>query len=178
MEIRALRQSDDRGLFHSGDCELDRFFQKFAGQNQFRYYLGVTYVAVEGEQILGFATVAPGQLEIDELPATTRDKLPRYPLPILRLARLAVDGQAQGRGIGRKLLRFILQMSLRMAKEFGCTGVVVDAKRNAVKFYSQHGFQSLDLAEGLSEARPQPQAMFLSIRAIKAALAPGNLRTP
>ena len=111
MEIRALRQSDDRCAFCSGDEALDRFFRKYAGQNQFRHYLGVTYVAVEDSRVLGFATVAPGQLDVEELPAATRRKMARYPLPILRLARLAVDQSAQSRGLGTQLLRFVCRLA-------------------------------------------------------------------
>src|ERR1700685_3747616 len=100
MEIRALRPSDDRSVFQSDDEALDRFFRKYAGQNQFRHYLGVAYVAVEDSRVLGFATVSPGQLDVEGLPAATRTKMPRYPLPILRLARLAVDRSAQAQGPG------------------------------------------------------------------------------
>lgn len=91
MEIRILLEADDRSRFTSGDPELDRFFQWFAGQSQFRYHLGTTYVAVEGVDVVGFVTVSPGQIEIDDLPAARRHQIPRYPLPVLRLARLAVD---------------------------------------------------------------------------------------
>ena len=45
MEIRALREDDQRSEFCSGNDSLDRFFREFAGQNQFRHHLGVTYVA-------------------------------------------------------------------------------------------------------------------------------------
>ena len=76
MEIRALQEGDDRSSFRSGDADLDRFFSRFAGQNQFRHYIGVTYVAVEGSRVLGFATVAPGHVEIDRLPAPSRRGLP------------------------------------------------------------------------------------------------------
>ena len=95
MEIRILQPSDDRSLFQCGDDALNRFFRTYAGQNQFRHHLGVTYVAVERGQVVGYATVAPAQIEIDELPVTAQRKLPRYPLPVLRLARLAVDRSAQ-----------------------------------------------------------------------------------
>ena len=54
----------------TADLDLDRFFYRFAGQNQFKHYLGVTYVAVDGDAILGFATVVPGHVEIDDLPAS------------------------------------------------------------------------------------------------------------
>lgn len=166
IELRALRESDDRSPFRSGDPDLDRFFHRFAGQNQFRHYLGVTYVAVDGPRILGFTTVAPGHIEIDGLPAAARRKLPRYPLPVLRLARLAVDQSAQGQGLGAQLLRFVFHLALRMANDYGCVGVVVDAKPDAVSFYTQYGFIPLDTVEGQSDARPQPTPMFLSVRAI------------
>lgn len=170
MQIRALRASDDRSQFRSGDPDLDRFLERFAGQNQFRHYVGVTYVAVEGERILGYATLAPGQIEIEGLPAAEQGRLPRYPLPVLRLARLAVDRSAQGQGFGSLLLRFVLELAAQMADDYGCVGVVVDAKPAAVEFYTGHGFVPVDATQGASEARPQPKPMFLAMRAIKAAL--------
>jgi len=166
MEIRALREADQRSEFRSGDADLDRFFHRFAAQNQFRHYIGVTYVALDDARILGFATVAPGHVEIEGLPAAGRGKLPRYPLPVLRLARLAVDLPAQGQGLGAQLLRFVLQLATRMAGDFGCVGVVVDAKRGALEFYAKHGFIALDAVHGQSDARPRPTAMFLAMRVI------------
>lgn len=169
IEIRVLGEDDDRGGFRSGDDDLDRFFHRFAGQNQFRHHLGVTYVAVEEGRILGYATVAPGHLEIDDLPPPERRALPRYPLPVLRLARLAVDRSARGLGLGAQLLRFVLELAVQMSQEFGCVGVVVDAKPGAEGFYERFGFVSLGLLEGMSEARPSPLPMYVSLRAIQKA---------
>jgi GNAT superfamily N-acetyltransferase len=172
MEIRALRPSDDRSGFHSGDEALDRFFRLYAGQNQFRHHLGVTYVAVENGRVLGFATVAPRHVDIEDLPERVRKKLPRYPLPVLGLARLAVDRSAQSLGIGTQLLRFVLALAVRMADEVGCAGVVVDAKKGAVDFYRKYGFAPFEPIEGQSEARPRPTPMWLPIQAIKSASEP------
>lgn len=169
MEIRALRPGDDRSAFRSGDEALDRFFHRYAGQNQFRHYLGVTYVAVDGDRILGFATVAPRHVEIEDLPERARKKLPRYPVPVLGLARLAVDESAQSMGLGGLLLRFVLELAAKMADEAGCAGVVVDAKPGSIDFYSKHGFTPFEPLEGRSEARPRPTAMWLPIQMIKAA---------
>jgi GNAT superfamily N-acetyltransferase len=168
VEIRALRESDDRASFRSGDPDLDRFFHQFAGQNQFRHHLGVTYVAVEDRTILGFATVAAAHVEIDDLPVAARRKLPQYPL-VLRLARLAVDESSQGQGLGLQLLRFVLRLALQMADDYGCVGVIVDAKPDAEAFYVRYGFVPVDAVEGRSDARPAPTPMFLSIRAIRGA---------
>ena len=170
MEIRALRAGDARSAFRSGDADLDRFFQTFAGQNQFRHHIGATYVAVDDGRTFGFATVAPGQIEIDDLPAAARKKLPRYPLPVLRLARLGVDLSAQGQGLGAQLLRFVLHLAFKMADAYGCTGVVVDAKPDAVSFYANYGFIAVEAVEGQSDARPAPTPMFLAMRAIERAI--------
>ena len=169
MVIRALRPSDERAAFQSGDEALDRFFRRYAGQNQFRQYLGVTYVAVEGERILGFVTVAARHVDIEELPERVRKKLPRYPMPALGLARLAVDQSAQSKGIGGQLLRFVLELASKMADEVGCAAVVVDAKPDAVDFYGKYGFTPFEPLEGQSDARPQPTAMYLMMQEIKAA---------
>jgi GNAT superfamily N-acetyltransferase len=170
IEIRALREHDDRASFRSGNAGLDRFFQEFAGQNQFRHHLGVTYVAVDDQNILGFATVAAAHVEIEELPAAARRKLPHYPLPVLRLARLAIDQSAQGEGLGLHLLRFVFKLALQMADDYGCVGVIVDAKPDAVAFYARYGFLAVDPLEGGSDARPAPTPLFLSTRVIRDAM--------
>jgi predicted N-acetyltransferase YhbS len=172
MEIRALRPGDDRSAFYSGDEALDRFFHRYAGQNQFRHHLGVTYVAVDGARVLGFATVAPRHIDIEDLPERARRKLPRYPVPVLGLARLAVDRSAHSMGMGGQLLRFVLDLAAKLADEVGCAGVVVDAKPGAVDFYARYGFTPFQLLEGQSEARPHPTAMWLPIQAIKSAREP------
>lgn len=169
MEIRRLREQDDRSQFGSGDDDLDRFFHRFAGQNQFRHHVGVTYVAVDAQRIVGFVTVTAGQLEGDSLPVSLRRKLPGYPLPVLRLARLAVDERARGQGLGKQLLRFVVDLAARMAKDYGCVGIVVDAKRQAIEFYGKYGFVEVVAVEGVSDARPAPTPMFLAMRAIVAA---------
>jgi GNAT superfamily N-acetyltransferase len=170
MEIRALRPSDERLGFSSGDEALDRYFHRFAGQNQFRNYLGVTYIAIEDATVLAFATLAPSEIEIDALPPALQKKLPRYPLPVLRLARLAVSLHAQGQGIGLEMLKYVNVLATQMASDYGCVGVVVDAKPGAVAFYTKYGFVALDVLEGASSERPKLAIMFLSLHAIKRAM--------
>ena len=90
-DIRPLRYSDDRSGFCSGNPDLDRFLSRFAGQNQFRHHIGTTYIAAGGNTIMGFATVSASHIEIRDLPDIHKKGLPKYPLPVLRLSRLAVD---------------------------------------------------------------------------------------
>jgi len=166
IQIRVLEPGDDRGRFSSGNPDLDRFFHRFAGQNQFRHHIGVTYATVDGGDTLGFVTVAASEIAIDALPAARRGRLPRYPLPVLRVARLAVSVSARGRGIGQALLRHALRLARRTAAEIGCVGVVVDAKPEALGFYLRYGFEPLSVVEGALLDRPEPTLMFLPLSAI------------
>lgn len=166
IEVRLLRADDDRSTFRSANPDLDRFFVRYAGQNQFRHHVGVTYVAVEEGVILGFATVCPSQIEIEALPENARRRLPRYPLPVLRLARLAVSERSQGRGVGAVLLHTVFALAHEMARTVGCTGVVVDAKADVVGYYQRLGFRTMDIHGGALGDRPEPTPMYLHLSAI------------
>ena len=170
VRVRRLEHRDDRSGFRSGNIDLDRFFQRYAGQNQFRHHVGTTYVAVQGDHITGFVTVSSGEMVAEKLAKRLRKRLPAYPLPILRLARLAVDQRFQGHGIGKLLLSAILELALEMRDRVGCIGVVVDAKPDSVDFYSNLGFTPVELISGSLGDRPEPIAMFLPIGQIAAAV--------
>jgi hypothetical protein len=70
----------------------------------------------------------------------------------------------------------MLELALEMRDRVGCTGVLVDAKANAVDFYSSLGFSPIDLISGALGDRPEPVAMFLPIGQIATAAA-GRGRT-
>lgn len=171
VEIRPLARDDDRSSLSCGQADIDRFFEHYAGQNQFKLHLAVTYVAVVEGRIAGFATIAASSLERHTIPhARQRRRLPGYPLPVLRLARVGVDTRAQGLGIGKALLRHVLELAIEQRDRLGCVGVVTDAKLEAVSFYEALGFVALDgVREGLLSGEPLP--MFLGIDTIAATLA-------
>ncbi len=172
LEIRLLRREDDRSGFTCGEPALDRFFQHYAGQNQFKLHLAVTWVAARGADLLGFVTVTGGSLERATVPdPVLRRRLPDYPLPVLRLARLGVDRRAQGPGLGRALVRHALRLAVIQRDQVGCVGVVTDAKPGAVPFYEGLGFVRLEgVREGMLHGEPTP--MFLDIGTIAAAASP------
>ncbi len=170
IEIRKLKKSDDRSSFSCGEIEIDYFFQKYAGQNQFKHYIGTTYIATDNKKIFGFITISVGSISCDNLPNNLQKKLPNYPLPILHILRIGVDKRYQNKGFGKKLIFSALQLSLLQKEYFGCIGVVVDAKKNAVKFYQRLGFVEIDVVRGLSKTRPLPTPMFLPIQTIQKAL--------
>ena len=170
VDVRPLSRSDDRGTFSCGDAALDRYFHHYAGQNQFKFHLSVTYVALHEARIVGFATVSSAALVRDDVPdGTWRGRLPAYPLPVLRLARLGVDREAQGRGLGLALTRFVLRLAVQQRDSLGCVGVVTDAKVGVTDFYARLGFIPLaSVREGRVHGLPTP--MFLDMATIVAAV--------
>ena len=86
------------------------------------------------------------------------------------MARLGVDERCQGHGVGRLLLRAMLELALEMRDRVGCIGVVVDAKLDAIAFNSAFGFEIIELVSGALGDRPEPVAMFLPISQIAAAV--------
>ena len=167
VTVRRLEPNDDRTSFRSGNLDLDRFFTRYAGQNQFRHHIGTTYVAIdEQDAIAGFATIAASELPTVRLPDSKRKGLPAYPAPVLRLARLAVDQRAQGQGVAQALLRAVSALAHQMAADMGCLGVVVDAKPEAIGFYRKLGFVALEILAGPLGDRPEPLPMFLELGAL------------
>ncbi|NOU00379.1 MAG: GNAT family N-acetyltransferase [Gallionella sp.] len=138
--IHLLGAEHHRETFDCGDAALNEFLLRQAGQQQRRGF-GKTYVAVakDGVTVTGFITVSAGQVATTSFPS--QSKLPRYPAPMLRIGRLAVDVQHQGKGIGQDLLSFALRLAVEFSQRVGLYAVVVDAKHDKAKaFYIKLGF--------------------------------------
>lgn len=170
INIRILKKGDDRSSFSCGEIALDYYFQKFAGQNQFKHFVGTTYVATNDIKIFGFITVSVGSLMRDELPKKIQKKFPLYPLPVLHISRLGVDVKYQNQGLGKELMLTAFKLSLEQKEKFGCIGVVVDAKVEAVPFYKNLGFIELGVKRGVVKHHPMPVPMFMVIQTIEKAL--------
>lgn len=140
LRIERLAAHHQRGGFDCGNPELNQFLSQQAGQLARKNFCK-TYVAVanDGVVVLGFVSISVGQAKTKQLPPKL--KLPRYPAPILRIGRLAVDQKQQGQGIGQRLMSFALQMALDFSQQVGLYAIVVDAKyEQACKFYETLGF--------------------------------------
>lgn len=170
INIRLLKKSDNRSNFSCGEIEIDYYFQKFAGQNQFKHFVGTTYISTDDKTIFGFVTVSAGSLMRDDLPQNIQKKFPAYPLPILHITRLGVDVKYQKQGVGKELMVTAFKLALEQKKKFGCIGVVVDAKVKAVEFYKKLGFIELEVNRGVPKVHPRPIPMFMVIQTIEKAL--------
>ena len=145
-KLAPLSAEHERSTFNCGQLSLDEFLSKFALQNQ-RKNIGRTFVALypESNRIAGYYTVVSGSISYETLPFQFQKGLPRYPIPILHLGRLAVDSGAKGKGLGETLLMDALRRARRLAEaEIGICGVEVFALDDSAKaFYLKYGFVAL-----------------------------------
>jgi GNAT superfamily N-acetyltransferase len=134
--------------FSCGREPLDRWLRHSAGQGE-RRDSARTFVATgEGETVAGYYTLVAGEVDHAEATVTVRKGLSRhYPIPVAILARLAVDRQRQGEGLGAKLLDDALERICRAAQEVAVRAVVVHSiDDTAAGFYERFGFHSLTAA--------------------------------
>jgi GNAT superfamily N-acetyltransferase len=144
-QIEQLTTDHDRSTFSCGQPTLDDFLQRYAGQNQ-KTGVSRTYVAtMPGEHVVrGYYSLSSGAVSFADLPDDLRKRLPRYPVPVAHLGRLAVDQTAKGRGLGEFLLLDALSRIAHVAQSIGIHAVeVVAVDDNAKQFYLKYGFTQL-----------------------------------
>lgn len=146
LDFVPLAEETATGDFDCGVPSLNDFFMKHALINQKRR-LGVTVVGLERERkpprVVGYYTVCPAQIECGSLPRKHARSLPRYPVPAIRLCRLAVDRASQGRGLGKELLVHALLKCCEQSRAGGGSVVLVDATdEKARAFYERFGFMA------------------------------------
>jgi len=157
MQVLPLTGSHDRQGFDCGRQELNDWLRQAARQHQDKG-LSKTFVAIREdapEHICGYYALTLAELENRHLPEAWRKKLPRR-IPGVRLGRLAVGKQYQGKGLGELLLVDALRRARRIYTEAGGIGLFVDAiDEQAAGYYRRFGF----------EASPDnPLLLFLSAR--------------
>ena len=160
MQILPLAGSHDRQGFDCGRQELNDWLQQVARQHQDKG-LSKTFVAIrqdEPARICAYYALTLAELENRHLPDAWRKKLPRR-IPGVRLGRLAVDRQYQGKGLGTLLLIDALTRARRIYAEAGGIGLFVDALDDeAAAYYCRFGFQS---------APDNPLLLFLSVTVVE-----------
>jgi GNAT superfamily N-acetyltransferase len=136
-----LTRDHDRNAFDCGVAALNDYLKKYALQNQ-KKHAARTYVATRGNRIVGYYSLAYGSVSLEEAPQSVKSGLPRHPIPVILLARLAVDSIEQGGGLGAALLKDALIRTMQAAEIAGLRGVLVHAKDDSAKrFYEKFGFE-------------------------------------
>jgi GNAT superfamily N-acetyltransferase len=137
------RQHDRTGF----DCSvpaLNDYLRQRAGQHQ-RDGIATTHVLIDDLQsfrILGYCSLSAAQLYLHDLHEEDRRRLPAYPVPAMRMGRLAVSSAEQGKGYGQLLLGHAVNLALSVRHTMGIRVLVVDAKDiQAASFYERYGFR-------------------------------------
>ncbi len=141
--IRQLDVAVAVGTFNCGTLALDEYIRRYASQDV-RKNVARVFVATpddQPERLAGFFTLSAGSVNCSELPPALARKLPRYPVPVALIGRLAVDIQLQGQGLGAILLADACHKVVQASAVLAVAGIVVDAKnQSAAAFYSHFGF--------------------------------------
>ena len=142
-----LDRSHQCDEFDCGVPSLNEYLTRFAWVNQ-QSGAARTYVACHGKRVIGYYALAFGGVEHEAAPTRVRKGMPRHPIPIMLLARLAVDVTEQGHGLGKGLLKDALLRTLQAADIGGLRAVIVHAKDAQAKaFYERFGFEPSPLDE-------------------------------
>jgi predicted N-acetyltransferase YhbS len=141
LKPQLLNKAHLTSNFDCGVQELNHYLQKHAIQAQAGDGAR-SYVSLSDGKIAGYYTLAYGSVEFSAAPSRVTKGLARHPVPVMLLARLAVDIRFSGQGLGRELLRDALLRTLSAADIAGLRAVVVDAKNESAKrFYEKFHFE-------------------------------------
>lgn len=147
--------------FDCGVPALNDYLKKFAFQNHANLS-AKTFTALRGKTVVGYYSLTVASVERDEPPERVTKGLARHPVPLILIARLAVDEREKGQGLGKALMKDAFRRILKGTEDFGCRAVVVHAKDDqAGAFYEKGGFVSSPVI---------PLHLFMLIKDIRAAL--------
>ncbi|WOI52222.1 GNAT family N-acetyltransferase [Parvularcula sp. LCG005] len=160
----------DRAGFSCGVPRLDNFLQLTAKQQQTADMTRV-YVAVEDgeDRILGYHTIGMGMMEASLLKKRPRGAPDHGELPVLFLGQVAVDGRAQGQGLGGILMQHVFEKARLVADEAGCFALLLDVMTDGGEesferrraWYASFGFEPFP---------SRPARMFLTLKDVRAIL--------
>ena len=157
----SISKTHDRSAFDCGDADLNEYLRRYARQNH-ESGGAKTFLAVAGNEILGFYSLSPASVAYAHTPELLRRGLGKYDLPAFRLSRLAVDRRVQGLGLGGQLLIAAGRRCLRVAAEVGGIALLIDAKNErAADWYMSYGAVAM---------LDQPLSLLLPLTTIEKAL--------
>ena len=138
--VEKLQASHALDAFDCGDYDLNRYLNRHALINQLAG-MSVTYVGLADQTVIGYYSLAAGSVSHTEAPERVKEGMPRYPIPVALLARLAVDRKWQQQGVGKALLKNAMLGVLRAADEIGIRAILVHAKDDTARtFYEKFDF--------------------------------------
>lgn len=140
--VKKLSVSDAVDAFDCGHPELNQFLQRYALVNQ-KANSAQTYVCCNNGEVVGFYSLAVGSVDPESAPSRVSKGLARHAVPVMILARLAVDRAHQRKGLGQALLKDALLRTAQAADIAGIRALLVHAKDAAARqWYESWEFES------------------------------------
>lgn len=145
MRVERLGEHHDQSGFQRGNTALDHWFAEHALTAQ-RQDTARTFVLVDDdERVVGYDSLTMGSVEQASAPRRLVRGLPKCPVPIVLLARLAIDRSAQGKGLGMSLLFEALHRAALAAEHAAARLIAVDPIDDAARaFYQRWGFRPVE----------------------------------
>jgi len=160
--VRKLSAADSVEAFDCGQPALNQFLQRYALVNQ-KANSAQTYACCLNGEVVGFYSLAVGSVDPEDTPARVMKGLARHPVPVMILARLAVDKDHQGKRLGKALLKDALLRTAQAADIAGIRCLLVHAKDEAARqWYESWEFEP---------SPTDPYHLFLMLKDLKALLA-------
>jgi Acetyltransferase (GNAT) family. len=155
--VRKLAATDQTDAFDCGQAALNQFLQRYAFVSQ-KANSAQTYVCCQGDLVLGFYSLAVGSVDPEAAPSRVMKGIARHPVPVMILARLAVDKEHQRRGLAQSLLRDALLRTAQAA--IRC--LLVHAKDDAACQWNE--------SWGFEPSPTDPYHLFLMLKDLKSLL--------
>ena len=137
FRVEKLRREHRVEGFDCGKEPLNRFLARFALQSQFANS-SQTYIALSDDDVVGYYTLTFGDVAYEDAPERLRKGVPRHPVPLMILARLAVARERAGQGIGSGLLKDALVRTVSAAEIAGLRAFAVHAKDDDARTFYEH----------------------------------------
>jgi len=142
---RKLTKQDDLTDFDCGSREITVLLRQYALPSQLGG-MSTVFVTTVDDKVLGYYALTMGGVDHSLAPGQVTKGQPRYPIPVIILARLGVDISAQGQGLGRALVVDALRRAEMVSDQIGCRAFVIHAKDEAAR----------ECYLGLAEFEPSP----------------------
>lgn len=143
LEELTPQELASRKDFDCGEKSLNVYLEKQMSQHD-RKNIAKTYFYILDGKIVGYYTISMSELNFINIypDISKKKKLPAHPVPVILLARLAIDLQHQGKGYSNLIMGEMITKAFAISNSVGGVGIVVDAlHQKAANYYIKYGFE-------------------------------------
>lgn len=164
MELRQLHKNDDLSDFDCDKKALNDWLKNFALINM-QNSSATTYIFIYADKVVGYYSLATGGISKAMVPNRVAKGLAGYDVPIILIARLAVDKRFHGRGIGTAMLKDAFKKAISHSRDIASRAILVHAKdAEARAFYLKNDFEDCPIPEADKESATMARRMAILMK--------------